>query len=108
MDCFKASIPILKALCDETRLHILSMLSQAEMSACEINKAFCCTQPTISYHMRLLVDTGLVYSRREGCLTIYSVNGSVWPSVKALLNALCEQEKKRAKEESFSSKGVQA
>ncbi|MCL1855861.1 MAG: metalloregulator ArsR/SmtB family transcription factor, partial [Clostridia bacterium] len=80
---------MLKTLCDETRLHILSLLSMGDRNACEINKAFCCTQPTISYHMRLLVETGLVLARREGCQVIYSVNRSVWPSAQALLAALC-------------------
>ncbi len=105
MDCFKASIPILKALCDETRLHILSMLSQQDMNACEINKAFQCSQPTISYHMRLLVDTELVQARKMGCMTIYSVNQQVWPSVQALLAALCAAE--RAKEERARAEALQ-
>ena len=56
MNCFQASIPIMKALCDETRLQILSMLSEREMNGCEIHRAFDCTQPTISYHMKALVD----------------------------------------------------
>ncbi len=95
MDCLKASIPILKTLCDETRLQILSMLSKAEMNACEINKAFFCTQPTISYHMRLLVDADLVHARRDGCQMIYWVNEAIWPSVQALLTTLCEAQKKK-------------
>ncbi|NLV57568.1 MAG: winged helix-turn-helix transcriptional regulator [Clostridiales bacterium] len=90
MDCCKAAIPILKTLCDETRLQILLMLSKADMNACEINKSFCCTQPTISYHMRLLVDAGLVNAQREGCQVIYSVNRSLWPSIHSLLTALCQ------------------
>ncbi len=94
MHCFKASIPILKALCDETRLSILSLLNQqGEMNGCEINRAFECTQPTISYHMKLLVDNGLVRARREGCQVIYSVNEAIWPSVDALLRALCASRK---------------
>ena len=89
MDCFKASIPILKVLCDETRLSIFSMLSHTEMNGCEINRAFQCTQPTISYHMKLLVDASLVRSRREGCTVIYSANEEIWPRVRALLDVLC-------------------
>ena len=92
MDCFKRSIPILKALCDETRLSILSMLSGREMSACDIGRAFSCTQPTISYHMRQLVDNRLVLCRREGCQCFYSVNPDVWPSVVALLRVLCQSD----------------
>lgn len=94
MQCFKASIPILKSLCDETRLSILSMLSSREMTGCEINRAFHCSQPTISYHMRLLVDAGLVFARKEGCATVYSVNPQIWPSVYALLKALCDAGRK--------------
>ncbi|NLO84027.1 MAG: winged helix-turn-helix transcriptional regulator [Clostridiales bacterium] len=95
MDCFKASIPILKVLCDETRLSILSMLSHNEMNGCEINRAFHCTQPTISYHMKLLVDASLVNSRREGCTVIYSSNEEIWPHVKALLDVLCTAAKQK-------------
>ena len=90
MDCYKASIPILKVLCDETRLAILKMLYKQEMNGCEINRAFACTQPTISYHMKLLVDAGLVLSRREGCAEIYTVNTDIWPRVEALLEVLCK------------------
>ncbi len=95
MDCFKASIPILKVLCDETRLSILSMLSKAEMNGCEINRAFCCSQPTISYHMKLLVDAQLVCARKEGSAVMYSANEDIWPSVRALLDVLCEVAKKK-------------
>lgn len=93
MDCVKSSIPILKVLCDETRLHILQMLSKQEMNGCEINRAFDCTQPTISYHMKLLVDSGMVHCRKEGCCSYYSVNEKIWPGVKALLDALCDAAK---------------
>lgn len=93
MDCIQSSIPVLKVLCDETRLRIIRMLSQQEMNGCEINRAFDCTQPTISYHMKLLVDSGLVHCRREGCCSVYSVNEDIWPGVEALLGALCSSAK---------------
>ena len=89
MDCFKTSIPILKVLCDETRLSILNMLSAQDLNGCEIHRAFACTQPTISYHMKLLVDTQLVRSRKEGCAVIYSINMDIWPRIRALLDVLC-------------------
>ena len=89
MDCLKSSIPILKVLCDETRLSILALLSQQDMNGCEINRAFDCTQPTISYHMKLLVDAQLVRARKEGCAVMYSINMDIWPRVRALLDVLC-------------------
>ena len=95
MECFKASIPILKVLCDETRLHILSLLSHTDMNGCEIHKAFDCSQPTISYHMKLLVDAQLVNARKEGCAVIYSINEQIWPRVRDLLDVLCAAAKKK-------------
>lgn len=98
MNCYKASIPILKVLCDETRLAILDMLSEREMNGCEINRAFECTQPTISYHMRLLVDASLVRARKEGCAVLYTANPDIWPSVNALLHALCAAARQKENE----------
>lgn len=89
MECMKASLPILKALCDETRLRILAMLSHNDMNGCEINRAFACSQPTISYHMKLLVDTKLVHAHKEGSTVNYSINMDIWPHVYALLEVLC-------------------
>ncbi|MBE5814090.1 MAG: winged helix-turn-helix transcriptional regulator [Clostridiales bacterium] len=89
MNSYNATLPVLKALCDETRLCILRLLSGGEKNGCEIHRAFCCTQPTISYHMKLLVDSGLVLCRREGCAAQYSLNTELWPSVEQLLDVLC-------------------
>jgi len=95
MDCLKASLPILKVLCDETRLSILTLLSHNDMNGCEINRVFDCSQPTISYHMKLLVDAQLVHARKEGCAVIYSINQGIWPQVRALLDVLCAAERQK-------------
>ncbi len=89
MNGYKASLPILKALCDDTRLCILRLLAEGDRNGCEIHRAFCCTQPTISYHMKVLVDSGLVLSHKEGCAVVYSLNPALWPSVRQLLDTLC-------------------
>lgn len=99
MECLKSSIPILKVLCDETRLSILTMLSRQDMNGCEINRAFVCSQPTISYHMKLLVDTQLVSARREGCAMVYSINMEIWPRVQALLEVLCAASEKKGEQD---------
>ena len=57
---------IFKALSDPTRLQILDMLSCGELCACDILEAFQITQPTLSYHMKILVDSGLVSAKKEG------------------------------------------
>jgi ArsR family transcriptional regulator len=65
---------ILKALSDETRLKIISMLSEEELCACKILETFNITQPTLSYHMKMLVDTGLVNAVKDGYWVKYSIN----------------------------------
>lgn len=56
---------IFKALSDANRLQILDMLSCGEMCACKILEKFNITQPTLSHHMKVLIESGLVESRKE-------------------------------------------
>ena len=89
MGKYKAYAPVFKALGDETRLSILEMLlEKGEMCACRIQDAFQCTQPTISYHMRVLTETGLVEGRRDVCLICYRVAPGVEKALGSFLNAL--------------------
>ncbi len=76
---------IFKALSDETRLKIVSMLSDGELCACKILEAFNITQPTLSYHMKMLVDTGFVNAVKYGSWVKYSINKE---SKEELLNFL--------------------
>jgi len=64
----------MKALSDETRIKIFDMLSQGELCACNILEKFNITQPTLSYHMKTLCDSGLVDSRKDGVWMKYSIN----------------------------------
>lgn len=50
----------LKALSDPTRLKIVEMLGGGKLCACKILDNFSMTQPTLSYHMKILADCGLV------------------------------------------------
>jgi ArsR family transcriptional regulator, arsenate/arsenite/antimonite-responsive transcriptional repressor len=62
-----------RALADETRLKILDMLSCGELCACIILEAFAISQPTLSYHMWILTDSGLVNARKEGSWIRYTL-----------------------------------
>ena len=68
---------IFKALGDSTRLKIIEMLSNGEMCACKILEAFDITQPTLSHHMKILCDCGLVISRKDGKWSHYSISCEV-------------------------------
>lgn len=63
-----------KALSDETRLKIVAMLGHGELCACKILESFSITQPTLSYHMKILTESGLVSGCREGAWTHYTLN----------------------------------
>lgn len=65
---------LMKALADETRVKIFHMLCEGELCACKILECFNITQPTLSYHMKILCDSRLVNGRREGIWMKYSIN----------------------------------
>ena len=63
-----------KALSDETRQKILEMLLGGEMRVSDIVDAFAMSQPTISHHLSILKQFGLVTSRKEGKEVFYAIN----------------------------------
>ena len=65
---------IFKALSDSTRLEILEMIKDKELCACQIIKKFNITQPTLSYHMKILKDVGLINCTKNGSWMHYSLN----------------------------------
>ncbi|WP_243136913.1 ArsR/SmtB family transcription factor [Alkaliphilus serpentinus] len=67
-------VEVFKALGDEGRLKILSMLSQHELCACDIQDTLNLTQPTISHHMRILQKAGLVEVEKRGKWAFYTLN----------------------------------
>lgn len=79
-------VPSIKALSDETRLKIIDMLSCGELCACKILEAFNITQPTLSYHMKILTEAGLVSGVRDGAWMRYSLNKEKFDALKNFLN----------------------
>ena len=57
---------IFKALSDPKRVKIIDLLSCGELCACVLLKCFEITQPTLSHDMKVLIEAGLVVSRRAG------------------------------------------
>ncbi|MDF2841347.1 MAG: transcriptional regulator, ArsR family [Clostridia bacterium] len=78
----------MKALSDETRVRIFDMLSDGELCACKILEDFNITQPTLSYHMKILCDSGLVHSRRDGVWMKYSIHKDGLDSIKNLFDGI--------------------
>jgi len=65
---------IFKALSSKTRLEILKFLAGGEKSVSAIVSRFRLTQPTISHHLKVLLQVGLVISRRYRQSVLYSLN----------------------------------
>jgi ArsR family transcriptional regulator len=79
---------VFKALADETRLKIVEILSCGELCACDILESFQITQPTLSYHMKILTDSGIVISRKEGSWVRYHNNEALIIAVKQFWNQI--------------------
>ena len=66
---------VFKALSDETRLRMLKAISHMdEMCECNIVPVFGLSQPTISYHLKVLREAGLITSERRGQWVWHRVN----------------------------------
>ena len=85
-------VPVLKALADETRLKIVDMLAGQEMCACKILEAFSITQPTLSYHMKILTGCGIVDGRRDGAWMHYRLNTERAAMLAEFMAALAQAE----------------
>lgn len=70
-----------KALSDRTRREILLMLRDGEMTAGEIADKFSTRHATISHHLKMLKDTGLVFTERRGQNIVYSLNTTVFQDI---------------------------
>lgn len=79
---------ICKALGDAKRLEIVQMLSDGEKCGCKLLERFEITQPTLSHHMRILVECGLVNDRKEGKWHHYSLNCGTLAEFKSFIEGL--------------------
>ena len=79
---------VFKALSDENRIRILKLLRAGEKCACKLLEAFEITQPTLSHHMKILCECGLVNSRKEGKWHYYSLNMEVWSAFGDSINRI--------------------
>ena len=57
---------LFKAFCDENRIRILKLLGGGEKCACRLLEEMSISQPTLSHHMKILCDSGIVVGHKEG------------------------------------------
>ncbi|GAA0068544.1 metalloregulator ArsR/SmtB family transcription factor [Clostridium sardiniense] len=71
---YEVNAKIFKALSDPNRIKIIDILSCGEKCACDILENFNFTQPTLSHHMKVLIECDLVVARKEGTWNYYTLN----------------------------------
>ncbi len=85
----KAFIKVMKALSDPNRVKILKLLQQKTMCVCELRGALQISQPSVSKHLKLLEEAGLVDYRKEGLwVNYYLADGKASPYAASLLGNL--------------------
>jgi DNA-binding transcriptional ArsR family regulator len=82
-----------KALSDKTRREILNILKKSDMTAGDIAEKFSMTQATVSHHLSVLKEAGLIYDRREGKYIKYELNTSVIEEIMIWLSDLKGEDK---------------
>ena len=70
----KRMAAMFKAFADENRIQILELLRDGERCACMLLEEMKITQPTLSHHMKILCDSGIVVGRKEGKWMHYSIS----------------------------------
>ena len=87
MDTNQVSL-ICKALSDPNRLRIVQLLTDGEQCGCELLDQMQITQPTLSHHMKMLEDSGLVSSVRKGKWSHYSLNEDQWTAFRGYIESI--------------------
>ena len=85
----KPFLKVMKALSDPNRVKIIKMLQQRFLCVCEMRAALNIAQPTVSKHLKLLEDAGLVTSEKDGLWVNYRLtNGNSSPYAATVLGNL--------------------
>src|SRR5580658_9209454 len=82
--------PLLKALADPVRLRLMSLVAShadGEACICDLNVAFDLSQPTISHHLKVLHDAGLLDRDKRGVWVYYHARTSALASLGALIGS---------------------
>ena len=85
---YEDNAKVFKSLCDPNRLKIIEMLQSGEKCACRILDELQIVQSTLSHHMNILVDSGIVNARKDEKWTHYSLSEQGVLNAKELLNEI--------------------
>jgi ArsR family transcriptional regulator len=89
-DAAERIAPLLKALADPVRLRLMSLVAShegGEACICDLNPAFDLSQPTISHHLKVLHEAGLLDREKRGVWVYYRARTEALASLAALIDA---------------------
>jgi len=85
----KEFIKVMKSLSEPNRVKIIKLLQERDICVCELREALRMAQPTVSKHLKILEDAGLVKHKKDGLWVIYSLSdGKNSPYAATLLGNL--------------------
>ncbi len=90
-DAAERITPLVKALADPVRLRLVSLVAShegGEACVCDLNDAFDLSQPTISHHLKVLHESGLLDREKRGVWVHYRVNATALGDLGALLSGV--------------------
>ena len=93
MSNYKENAKVFRAFSDEKRLMILELLQEGEACACDLLDHMDITQSTLSHHMKLLCESGIVDSRKDGKWTYYWISTVGSENAKNLIDTLTKRKK---------------
>ena len=88
MHDYAADAKVFKAFCDVNRLQILELLRSGEKCSCVLLEDLHISQSTLSYHMKILCESGIVVGREEGKWTHYRISPQGSARAVALLREI--------------------
>ena len=82
---------VFKALCDPNRVRILELLQTGEVCACALLEQLEISQPTLSHHMKAMVEAGLLTERKQGKRTYYAICRQTWDEFMLVLDTISNE-----------------
>lgn len=85
---YKKQAELFKALSDENRLKILELLIAGETCGCTLIDKLPISQPTLSYHLKILTEAGITKAKKDGVWMKYTVNKEVLQALVSFLDSI--------------------
>lgn len=89
LDAAERIAPLLKALADPVRLRLMSLVAShegGEACVCDLNDAFALSQPTISHHLKVLHEAGLLDREKRGVWVYYRARSDALAGLAGLIS----------------------